>query len=72
MHAPNMLAKGYHGVAQRIKEIAKKHDIVMVENITLTCALAKAVEIGKATPTKWYQAVAKVLSILYKLKQKVG
>jgi len=34
--------------------------------------LAKEVEIGKAMPTKWYMAVAEVLSLVYKLKKKVG
>ena len=72
MHAPIVLAKGYDAVAQRIKEIAKKHNIVQVENISLARALAKEVEIGKAIPTKWYQAVAEVLSIVYKLKKNAG
>ena len=72
MHAPIALAKGYDEVAQRIKELAKTHNIVMVENIALARALAKEVEIGKAIPTKWYQAVAEVLSIVYKLKKKAG
>ena len=44
----------------------------MVENISLAHALAKVVDIGKAIPTKWYQAVAEVLSIVYKLKKKVA
>lgn len=72
MHAPIVLAKGYDEVAQRIKEIAKKHNIVQVENIALARALAKEVDIGKAIPTKWYQAVAEVLSIVYKLKKKAA
>jgi flagellar biosynthetic protein FlhB len=43
----------------------------MVENIALARALAKEVDIGKPVPTKWYQAVAEVLAMVYRLK-KVG
>jgi len=66
MSAPIVVAKGYDEVAQRIKEIAKKHGIVQVENITLARALAKEVEIGKTVPVKWYQSVAEILSMVYK------
>lgn len=45
---------------------------MQVENIALARALAKEVEIGKAIPTKWYQAVEEVLSIVYTLKMKAG
>ncbi len=69
MAAPVVLAKGYDEVARRIKELAEKHNIVMVENVPLARALAKEVAIGKAIPTKWYQSVAEVLSMVYKLKK---
>jgi flagellar biosynthetic protein FlhB len=69
MAAPVVLAKGYDEVARRIKELAAKHNIVMVENVPLARALAKEVAIGKAIPTKWYQSVAEVLSMVYKLKK---
>jgi flagellar biosynthetic protein FlhB len=72
MFAPVVVAKGYDDVAQRIKELAREHDIVQVENIQLARALAKEVDIGKAIPTKWYIAVAEVLTMVYKLKKKVG
>src|SRR6202453_1453400 len=72
MFAPVVVAKGYDDVAQRIKELAREHDIVQMENIALARALAKEVDIGKAIPTKWYIAVAEVLTMVYKLKKKVG
>jgi len=37
--------------------------------VPLARALAKAVEIGRAIPTKWYRAVAEVLALVYKLKK---
>ncbi|MCK6486917.1 MAG: flagellar biosynthesis protein FlhB [Planctomycetes bacterium] len=69
MAAPIVLAKGYDEVAQRIKAIAAEHNITMVENVTLARALAKEVDIGKPVPTKWYQAVAEVLAMVYRLKK---
>ncbi len=47
MFAPVVVAKGYDEVASRIKELAREHDIVQVENIQLARALAKEVDIGK-------------------------
>jgi flagellar biosynthetic protein FlhB len=72
MFAPVVIAKGYDEVAQRIKALAQEHGIVQVENIPLARALAKEVEIGKPIPTKWYIAVAEVLTMVYKLKKKAG
>jgi flagellar biosynthesis protein FlhB len=72
MFAPVVVAKGYDEVAQRIKEMAREHDIVQVENITLARALGKEMDIGKAIPTKWYMAVAEVLTMVYKPKKDVG
>jgi flagellar biosynthetic protein FlhB len=67
--APVVVAKGYDAVAQKIKAIAAENRITMVENVTLARALAKEVEVGKSIPVKWYQAVAEVLAVVYKLKK---
>ncbi len=69
MAAPIVLAKGYDAMAQRIKDLAAKHHITLVENVALARALAKDVPIGKPIPVKWYQAVAEVLAMVYKLKK---
>jgi flagellar biosynthetic protein FlhB len=69
MAAPIVLARGYDDVAQRIKAIAAEHGIVQVENIALARALAKELDVGDAVPVKWYQAVAEILSMVYKLKK---
>ncbi|MCK6488124.1 MAG: EscU/YscU/HrcU family type III secretion system export apparatus switch protein [Planctomycetes bacterium] len=49
--------------------IAAEHHITMVENVARARALAKEVDIGKPAPTKWYQAVAEVLAMVYRLKK---
>jgi flagellar biosynthesis protein FlhB len=69
MAAPIVLAKGYDEVAQRIKALAAEHGIPQVENVALARALVKEIAVGKPVPGKLYQAVAEVLSYVYKLKR---
>ncbi len=71
MGAPVVIAKGQDRVALRIKEIAKEHDIVTVENKPLAQALFRGTEIGDSIPPELYQAVAEVLAFVYKLKGKM-
>ena len=69
MAAPEVVAKGYDEVAQRIKAIAAEHGIPMVENVPLARALAKEVPLGHGVPPKWFQQVAQVLSWVYKARK---
>jgi hypothetical protein len=57
------------------------HPHAMVENMVRVLAEKaevlsnrpkRKIEIGRAIPTKWYQAVAEILSMIYKLKRKAG
>lgn len=68
MEAPRVVAKGADLVAKRIKDIAIKHNIPIMEDKILAQAIYKTVEIGEEIPPKLYQAVAKILSYVYKLK----
>lgn len=70
MSAPKVLAKGQDLVAQRIKDIARENNIVIVENKPLARALFDTVEIGGFVPEELYKAVAEVLAYVYKLKHK--
>ena len=72
MLAPIVVAKGYDAVAQRIKRVAAENDVIQVENVPLARALAKSVDIGHPIPTDMFQAVAQVLSHVYKLKGKTA
>ena len=71
MPAPKVLAKGERLLAERIKEIAAKSGIPVVENQPLARALFEAVEVGMLVPAKLYKAVAEVLAYVYKLKGKL-
>ena len=70
MRAPKVVAKGTDLIAQKIKEIAKKSGVPLVENVPLARALHKNVKVGKAIPRALYQAVAEVLAYVYRLKGK--
>jgi len=71
MSAPTVVAKGKDYLAQKIKELAIEHDIVIVENRELARALYKEVEIGMPIPVELYKAVAEVLAYVYKLKGRI-
>jgi flagellar biosynthetic protein FlhB len=68
MAAPRVIAKGKDLVAQRIKEVARKNNIPLVENVPLARALHKSVKVGGTVPRSLYQAVAEVLAFVYRLK----
>ena len=72
MNAPEVVAKGSELVAERIKALAKKHDIPIVENKGLAQDLYRIVEIGSEIPSALFQAVAEVLAYVYRLKGKLG
>lgn len=68
--APIMLAKGQDHLALRIREIAKEHNIPIVENKPLARAMFKTMEIGHVIPRELFAAVAEVLAYVFKLKRK--
>ena len=69
--APVVLAKGEDFLAQKIKEVAKEHDIEIVENKPLARMLYANVDIGEQIPPELYQAVAEVLAFVYHAKGRI-
>jgi flagellar biosynthetic protein FlhB len=69
MAAPIVVAKGQDAMAARIREIARQHDVPIVENKTLARGLYANAEIGDAIPADLFGAVAEVLAYLVRLKQ---
>jgi flagellar biosynthetic protein FlhB len=65
MAAPEVIAKGKDHIALKIKEIAKQHKIVTVENKPLARALFAAVEIGQPIPEDLFNAVGEILAYVY-------
>ena len=68
MSAPVCVAKGADNVALKIREIAKKHDIPIVENVPLARALYATVDIDEEIPVEHYQAVAEIIGYVMGLK----
>ncbi|MCM0756263.1 flagellar type III secretion system protein FlhB [Desulfovibrio aminophilus] len=67
--APLVLAKGLDHLAEKIKEVAREHNIPIRENKPLAQALYKQVEIGEMIPEELYQAVAALLAGLERFKK---
>lgn len=69
--APYIVAKGIDHLAFRIREIAKAHHVMTVENRPLARGLYDAADIGEVIPEEFYQAVAEVLAYVYRIEKKV-
>lgn len=69
MSAPVCVAKGTDLVALKIREIAREHDIPIVENVPLARALYATVEIDDEIPVEHYHAVAEVIGYVMGLKR---
>ena len=69
MESPMLVAKGTELFAQKIKQIAKEHNIPVIENPPVARALFRLVEINRQIPPDLYKAVAEILIFVYKLKK---
>ncbi|MDR3275981.1 MAG: flagellar biosynthesis protein FlhB [Treponema sp.] len=65
MSAPQVTAKGADEMAAQIKEIAREHDVPIVENKPLARALYAETEVGDSIPLRYYEAVAALLKHVY-------
>ena len=68
--APVLLAKGADHLAQKLKDIAKEHNVPIVENKPLARMLYYNVEIDAEIPQELYQMTAEVLAYVYQLKNR--
>lgn len=72
MAAPVVVAKGQDLLAQRIKEVARKAGVPVLEEPPLARALHKSVAVGAPIPANLYQAVAEVLAWVYALRERTN
>jgi flagellar biosynthetic protein FlhB len=70
MKAPTVVAKGRNLLARQIKELARWHNVPLIENPPLAHALYRAVEVGQSIPPKLYTVVAGVLAAIYRAQQR--
>ncbi len=71
MAAPVCVAKGMDALALRIREVAKEHNVPVIENPPLARALHATVEIDEAIPPEHYKAVAQIIGYILRLSGKL-
>ena len=69
-NAPQVLAKGKDLIALRIVQIAEENDVMTIENPPLARSLYSMVDVGREIPAELYNAVAEVLTVVYREKHK--
>jgi len=68
MATPIMIAKGGDHTALKIREIAKAHNIEMIESPILARAIFYTTELDQEIPSGLYLAVAQVLAYVFQLR----
>jgi flagellar biosynthetic protein FlhB len=69
MRAPRVVAKGIRLNAQRIRELAREHQVPIMENKPLARMLFKHGRVGGEVPAQLYAAVAEVLAWVYRVNR---
>jgi flagellar biosynthesis protein len=64
--APRVIATGRGEIAEKIIEVAKAHNVPLVEDKNLV-QLLEALELETEIPPELYRAVAEVLAFIYRL-----
>jgi flagellar biosynthesis protein FlhB len=72
MAAPVCVAKGVDNMAFKIREIARRHNVPIVENVPLARALYATVEIDEEIPVEHYHAVAEVIGYVMGLRRNLS
>jgi flagellar biosynthetic protein FlhB len=70
MNAPICVAKGIDSLALKMREVAARHDVAVVENPPLARTLYAVVEIDQEVPAEHYKAVAEVIGYVMRLSGK--
>jgi len=70
MDSPMLIAKGTELIAKKIIDIAKEHNVPVIENAPVARALFRMVDINMPIPPELYKAVAEILMFVYKMKNK--
>ena len=68
MGAPRVIAKGVDLVALKIREVARHHEVPLLEAPMLARALYAHAEIDEDIPAALYTAVAQVLAYVYRMR----
>jgi flagellar biosynthetic protein FlhB len=63
---PIVVAMGERLLAQRIKDLARQHDVPIVENPPVARALLASSQVGRPIPPALYAAIAEILAFVYR------
>ncbi|MBA3440541.1 MAG: EscU/YscU/HrcU family type III secretion system export apparatus switch protein, partial [Pyrinomonadaceae bacterium] len=69
---PVVVAKGADHLALRIREIARAHDVMVIENPPLARTLYLTIEPGRAIPAELFRAVAELLAYVYQKRTRAA
>ena len=69
--APVCVAKGADLLAARIRELAREHEIPIVENKPLARTLHAAIEVDQTIPVEHWQAVAEIIGYVMDLRRNI-
>ncbi len=69
MSSPMLIAKGTELIAKKIIDIAKEHNVPVIENAPVARALFKMVELNHMIPPELYKAIAEILIFVYNMKK---
>jgi flagellar biosynthetic protein FlhB len=70
MAAPVVVAKGADHIAEKIMETARAYGVPIVRRPELARTIFATVKIGQVVPQELYVAIAEVLAMLHRLRQK--
>lgn len=70
MDAPLVVAMGAGVFAQRIRELALRHKIPIIENKPLAQLLFRKAEVGRVIPEESFVAVAEILAYVYQITKR--
>ncbi len=68
MAAPRLVAKGADSIAAKIREIARAHDVPILERPPLARWIYRHVAVGGEIPESLYKAVAEILAFVYRTR----
>ena len=69
MAAPTVIAKGAAEHAARMREVAVRHRVPVVEDRPLAHALYRSVGIDQAIPEEYYGVVARILARVFAARE---
>ncbi|MFC2970536.1 EscU/YscU/HrcU family type III secretion system export apparatus switch protein [Acidimangrovimonas pyrenivorans] len=69
--APVCVAKGADLIAKRIRDLAREHEVPIVENKPLARALHAKIEVDDMVPVEHWQAVAEIIGYVIDLRRNI-